>query len=69
MALVVGVGVSRDRSEVIQDVVFDFGVDADPGELWLSDDSFLAGDLWIENLSNETLMELLVELEGEGAAR
>ncbi|MBK91797.1 MAG: hypothetical protein CME27_05010 [Gemmatimonadetes bacterium] len=69
VALVVGVGVSRDRSEVIQDVVFDFGVDADPGELWLSDDSFLAGDLWIENLSNETLMELLVELEGEGAAR
>ena len=69
VALVVGVGVSRDRPEVIQDVVFDFGVDLDQGEMWLSDDSFLAGDLWIEGLSDETLMELLEELEGEGAVR
>ena len=34
-----------------------------------SEDSFLAGDLWIESLSNETLIELLEELEAEGAAR
>ena len=68
VALAVGVGVSRDRPEVIQDVVFDFGVDPEQGELWLSEDSFLAGDLWIEGLSNETLMKLLAELEGEGAA-
>ena len=67
VALAVGVGVSRDRPEGIQDVVFDFGVDPEQGELWLSEDSFLAGDLWIEGLSNETLMKLLEELEGEGA--
>ena len=68
VALAVGVGLPRDRPEVIQDVVYDFGVDPEQGELWLTEDSFLAGDLWIEGLSNETLMKLLEELEGEGAA-
>ena len=67
LVLAVGVGLSRDRPEAIQDVVYDFGVDPEQGELWLTEDSFLAGDLWIEGLSNETLMKLLEELEGEGA--
>jgi hypothetical protein len=47
-------------------IVFESDLETEQSELWLSEDGVLAGDLWIEGLSDETLMKLLAELESEG---
>ena len=64
--LALGVGMSRDRADVMGGIVFESDLETEQSELWLSEDGVLAGALWIEGLSDETLMKLLAELESEG---
>ena len=67
-ALALGISVSTERREQIDLAVPGFVSETAEGELWLSDDGLLAGEPSLEGLSDEALMELLEELEAEGAA-
>lgn len=67
-ALALGINVSTEPREQIDAAIPGFVSETAEGELWLSDDGLLAGEPSLEGLSDEALMELLEELEAEGAA-
>lgn len=67
-ALALGIGVTTERPETIDGPVPAFVAETEDRELWISDDGLLAGAPALDDLSDEALMQLLEELETEGAA-
>lgn len=61
-ALAIGIGIESEMDASASVDVPGFAYEAGEGDLWLSDDGFLAGAPTLDGLSEEALLQLLDEL-------